>query len=247
VLAIDAMFLRAEALRRRGRAEEVPALYETILDLDPRNDAAVDFLAGAYAYDLLPGAADPAGKLDWWVAADDLVERGLRARPGSIRLLFASFLLLVEVPERAGIVEAVERRVPARERLALERLMGAVRAAPTLPKGERTHLVYAAGYVPFVAARALAGGGPPEDVERALAAGDEALRLRPWDLSQVWASPDGKTRLDEALAAGLAAVRAARDALRGGSRAAAREAIGRYRSVAGLTPTADLLEDLLGR
>ena len=51
-VVVGSLFLRAEALRKAGRLDEVPALYRRILELDPTSSSAVDHLAGILAYDL---------------------------------------------------------------------------------------------------------------------------------------------------------------------------------------------------
>src|SRR5204863_3640373 len=41
VVLVDALFLRAEALRKEGRVDDVPAIYRRILEPDPGSDVAV--------------------------------------------------------------------------------------------------------------------------------------------------------------------------------------------------------------
>jgi hypothetical protein len=179
VVFIDALFLRAEALRAKGRFDEVPALYRTVLALDPGNAAAYDHLAAVTAYDVLPLATTLEDRIEWWNAAYELVVEGLRANPGSARLLYRQFDLFRTASLDRGLRSAVAEWLPEGEDpelFGLERLGDAVRKASDIPGAGRVHLLAMALWAPQLAAERVAAGR--QDAARAIAAGRAAVLLR---------------------------------------------------------------------
>ncbi|MHC5009566.1 MAG: hypothetical protein ACYTG6_01305 [Planctomycetota bacterium] len=252
VALVDLLFLRAESLRRDGRVEEVPALYEAVLELDPENTAAVDFLAATYAYDLLPHGPDVEARYGWWQEAWRLVERGLERAPDDAALLLRSSDLLLDVLARHPGVEARARIDHGEvDRLGLERLMAAARITESLPRRGRLHLTRLAFGVPLAAAVRL-----PEDdagVSSILAMGRELLALRRDALADMRYTLEGDApgeegiALDAFFARSLDVVGAVRDALRAGDRGAARDALRAFRRDVPDTALAGVLEQVIGR
>ncbi len=262
VLLVDVLFLRAESLRLRGRTEELPALYEALVDLDPDNVAALDALAGELCESQLGAAPTPEAQAGWWQAAWDLVRRGLEAHPGSPSLAFRAADLLLSVPEaHPALAPAVDRAaggLSAREERGLAFLVLAQRATPHLPRAGRLHLTRLARLGPLLAARALARGEPPERAALRLAAAEETYArhgaVLAEVLEEVQADPGEPRRgprthvpLAPVLAAALGAVRAALLEADGAPRGPARRALDAYRQLAGATPLARELEGWLSR
>jgi hypothetical protein len=211
-LFVDALFLRAEALRGHGRVDEVPGLYRRILDLDPDNEAAIDFLADVLARDLRASAATPAGRVRWWTAARDLVDAGLARRPDSARLHFRAGDLFTALPAADPDVRAhlAASGVDADGR-GLEHLARAARLAGSLPKWGFLHLDALVRLSPRLAADRLARGAP--GVDEALAAGDALLALRSRELGEFLLDPDPALAAGQRLEAALHLVKGVRRAL----------------------------------
>lgn len=213
VLASDVLFLRAEQLRREGRIEEVPALYEAVMRLEPENPAAVEFLAGIQAYDLVNGAPDAEARRRWWNAAWDLTEEGRRLFPDDPSLLLRQADLLLDVPVRhPDVLAAVAERVADAPQHGLGLLLEAARRTSALPRRGRQHLLMLSEMVP-----GLAAGRDPAAAEPILAIGEEALRVRPRVLREMlWLGradgEDGETTVERTrydyLERGMATVRA---------------------------------------
>ncbi len=177
VLAVDALFLRAEPLRKDGRVDELPGLYRRILDLDSGNEAAIDFLSDVEARDLRTLATDDAGRVRWWRAAYDLLSTAIEANPRSARLRFrAGVLLLVVARMDPAVAKALKDEGHDADLLGLRQLRDAARLAGSLPHWGYAHLDEIARAAPRVAAERLASGSPGAD--EALAIGDEVLRTR---------------------------------------------------------------------
>jgi hypothetical protein len=235
VAFVDLLFLRAERLRREGRAREVPPLYEAIRDLDPGNVAAADHLAATYAPDLLAEALTPGERWYWWMRAWELLEKALADHPDDPSLLTRSSDLLLEIPARhPDIAARLDAFHPDGARLAFERLLVAARATSALPRRGRPHLLRLAVLVPVEAATRLAHG---EDPEAILRLGDETLALRRPTLAEMFlpvadgppgASDGPGVPLNVVLEAGLETVRGVRDALAAGDRARAEATLARY-------------------
>jgi len=105
-VVVGSLFLRAEALRKAGRLDEVPALYRRILELDPTSSSAVDHLAGILAYDLRTTAPTGSGRVSWWREADALVSAALVRSPDDPLLLTRRADLLLLVPALDAAVAA---------------------------------------------------------------------------------------------------------------------------------------------
>lgn len=253
VLVVDVLFLRGEALRKQGRTEELPAIYESILELDPDNEAAADALAGECADNLLATAPTVETRFAWWREASDLTFRALRAHPDSPRLSFRVADLLLRVPEARPELEAsIDRHAggpAAREAQGVAALLAAARSTEHLPKVGRLHLLRLARAAPLLAMKALLRGDPPEHAARLLAAGEELLRLHPAAvaaiqeevlLDQPGAEPE-RVPLARVLRAALDAVAAAIAFERGDAEAPIQDRAVAYQRVAGKTPLAEAL------
>lgn len=252
VIAVDAIFLRAEALREAGRVEEVVPLYRTVLELDPDNVAALDFLAALYAYDLLSLAPDDDARLAWWEEARRLVLDGLARHPDDPALRMRQADLLLEVgPRYPGLDARLQQRFGDTRRQGLELLLGIARDTPNLGRRGRMHLLLLAQGIPVAAAARLPGG--PEAVDPVLALGDELLRIRGPDLAQMRllqmdlmpGAPEEGVPLDVLLPRGLAVVRAVQQALAEGRTADAARETAAYAEAGGVQALVDLLEGVI--
>jgi hypothetical protein len=230
VALVDALFLRAEALRRRGRVEELPALYGTVLELDPRNEAAFDYLASVYAFDLVRDALGEE-RLGWWREGWATIERGLARHPRSPRLLLRSAEILRRADEDESLAPAVPAGLGDAGVLALERVRAAAEETSELPVLGRYHLVLGTTMAPEIAARRMVSA--PRESERALAVGDAILAARRETLAEM-ALPSSflgegePVNLAALLEEGLRAVRNVASARARGDRAAARRAAEEY-------------------
>lgn len=187
-LGVDALFLRGEALRTQGRADELIGLYQRILDLDPGNEAAIDFLSDVEAKDLRTLAPDEKGRVRWWRAGWDLISGALRANPRSGRLHFRAADLLLNV---AGLDPAVSAALASegrdRELEGLRHLAEAARIDGYLKHWGYAHLDRLAHAAPRIAAQRLATGEPGAD--EALSIAEEALVTRRADLEDFVLDP----------------------------------------------------------
>jgi hypothetical protein len=234
IVLVDALFLRADELRRRGRVEELPSLYGTLLEIDPGNEAAYDHLAGVFAFDLPAESARPEERADWWREGWETVERGLVANPGSPRLLVRAADLLLTVEDEEALRSAPPRELGDPAVAGVERLLEAARATEDVPRRGRAHLLLAATAIPELAARRLPSA--PESFQRLLVAGDALLGLRGERLEsmtapsmvEMEAPPSLRALLADSLVAlrEVAAARAAGD--RSAALAAADRLLARY-------------------
>lgn len=260
VLAADALFLRAEALRRSGRLEELPALYQTLVELDPLNTDALEVLAGELAEQALPAAGTLAGRLAWWREAWSLLERGMRLNPGSAALAVRAADLLLRVPEeQPGLAAEVERGLLGgtveREDRGLALLLAAARDTSQLPRSGRLHLLRLARWAPLLAARSLERGEPSARAELRLGVAEELLWLHPAVLAEMQEIVEQERGSAEpqsvpvaiVLRAAIQAVRTVAQAQADGGRAEAQAALRVYVGVAGATDLAGLLGRLLER
>lgn len=87
-LLLDYLWIRASTLHGKGRLEEARLLYEAIVDLHPRNEAAREFLGWLLAWNLKIEA--PTGEAARRFAADGLAI--LHGTPGARRTLAVWFL-----------------------------------------------------------------------------------------------------------------------------------------------------------
>ena len=245
VMAIDALFLRAEAQRKAGRIEDAAALYRTVLDLDPANEAATIFLVNVYVDEMIPLIADPEQRHVWWLQARDLLETALTRRPDSAPLhARAAGILLDELQFRRVRPQATAEEDRAANRAALRHLERAVALQATLPRLGRVHLVQVALLAPEQAAQALRPEGrDPEHEALALRVGDEALRLRGDVLAEMRLEEEAEDSLRDVLETGLAAVRA----VARGDRAAAEALLARCRALLPDWRLPEILEGVLGR
>ena len=252
VVAVNALFLRAEALRAAGRTEELFALYQALVELDPDNDAAIDALAREQVENLLPTAPTLDARVAWWNQAWRLTERGLAANPRSARLMFrAADLLLEQADRRPGLDSALDRAFGGssrREALGLSWLLAAARTTGYLPKVGRLHLIGLARAAPLLAARALRRGDPPAHVAALLSAAEDLQRMHGRVLPEIVeyavvppGLPPRRVPLDRVLEASIAAVRAALSVASGASREPLDAALAAYVEAAGETELAAVL------
>jgi hypothetical protein len=246
-LVVDSLFLRAEALRRLGRHDEVATLYRRVLDLEPDSVAAVDFLAATEAYDLRAEAPTEEGRVRWHASATGLVERALARRPEEPRLRWRLANLLVSVPDGdPAVARALERAGRDRTGEALRHLAVSVRDAESLPRLGLQHLDDLARLSPRVAAERLARGEDPDRVDEALAVGEDLFVRRGEALARLLAHPEARRTAYDRLHAGLTLVRATRAARAGEADVAhVRALLAEYREEVGDDALARTLEPLL--
>lgn len=245
-LLVDALFLRADALRREGRADELPALYRRILEIDPGSDVAVDFLADVEARDLGPQAPTPEARADWFEEALSLVETALRRDPRSARLHWRRADLLENVARDDAVVRGrllargVDRRLEA-----LRGLAAAARITGSIPRLGRIHLEGAARLAPALAAERLVARAP--GFEEALRLGDEVLVARRPDLDALVLDPDDPGPASFRLYGGLALVRLVHERLdaRPPAREEAKAAVALYAKTVPNDPLPEILAPLL--
>jgi hypothetical protein len=206
IFAIDALFLRAEAQRKAGRAEEAAALYETALEMDPANEAATIFLVNVIADELMAQQPDQDARLHWWLRARRLLDRALKRNPTSPSLHARAASLILEARLAGGPIRLSDGAAVMAGQVAYEHLLVAARQTATLPRLGRSHLVQLALLAPEVAAEALAHGDPAR-ARAAVAAGREILILRGAVLRSVRPEED-EASLADILTAGLDAVEA---------------------------------------
>lgn len=259
VAAVDVLALRAEALRRQGRSDEVPAVYETMVGLDPDNAAATEALADLIATQGLQAAQTDAQRLERWLDAWRLIEAGLATHPGSALLAMRAGLLLLETVEATpGLEQAVDERLGSaarREVLGLAYLRAAAEALEYLPRTGRAHLVALAREAPRLAARALVRGQDAAEVRARLAAGLDLLRLHPSAVTEIEElidptpdAPEGRPiRLLDRLQAHAALLEAALGARGNGTPAALAPALDAFEARAGVTSTSRVLRTWISR
>jgi tetratricopeptide (TPR) repeat protein len=212
VMLIDALFLRAEALRRAGRIEDAADLYRTVLELDPANQAAILHLVGTYVDEILPQGVDLADRFAWWQAARALLLHALRLHPDAPRLHHRMAVLILDAGDAdPALVPLIAKALGTPRRIALRHLRQALRATATLPREGRTHLVRAALLAPTVAARALRDGDRA-GLREALGTIHDLLALRAPELHQMLLDEESEHTLEELVRTDLAAVEAVRDA-----------------------------------
>ncbi len=211
-LVVDALFLRADALRRAGRADELPALYRRILEIDPGSDVAVDYLADVEARDLAPEAPSPEARAGWVEEALSLVESALARDPASARLHWRRADLLENVAGGHAVLRErlLARRVDRRLE-ALRELAAAARLTGSIPRLGRIHLAAFCRLAPVVAAERLVAGAPGYD--EALRLGDEVLAVRREELEELQLDPDDPGPAAFRLYGALALLRLVRERL----------------------------------
>ena len=257
VLAVDVLALRADALRRQGRLEELPQLYEAMVELDPGNAAGTEALADAIAEQVLPGAPTPELRRERWLEAWRLLERGLQVHPDSALLAFRASGMLLDVAEREPdlerAVDALFGGPSRREALGLGYLLAAARAQESLPRSGRAHLTSLARESSRLAARALARGQSATEVLARLGAADELRRLHPLALAEIEllgepspAEPQGRPLpLLVLLEESARLLRAALEARDAGVPARLSAALEAFEARVGPTPASALLADWL--
>ena len=200
-VATGILFLRAEALRREGRTDEMAAVYRRILEIDPGNDAGADHLAETLSRDLLPLAPTPEGRVRWWREAFALTGRALERVPDSQRLLYRRADLCLFVAARdPAVAEALAKEGRDPEREGFESLLAAVRVGPEIPGRGRIHLDVVARAAPWLAATRLARGGDPRPF---LDGGEETLRRAEGVLDEIILDPGDRASAAVRLRAGL--------------------------------------------
>ena len=216
VVLVDLLFFRADALRKEGRADEVPAVYRRILELDPGSDVAVDFLADVLASDLRALAPTPEARVRWWDEADALVRDAIRRDPGSARLRYRAAMLRLVVPNLdPAVAAALSARGVDREREGLRYLAAAAARAGSIPRLGFAHLEALAIWAPRIAAERLARGDSAAS-EEALATARAALTERGEELASFFlgdATPERALPAKLVLLAGVNLVAHVRDAL----------------------------------
>jgi hypothetical protein len=247
VMLVNALFLRAEAQKKAGLIEDAAALYESVLELDPPNEAATVYLVGVIVDELMPQVTDVDGRFRWWREARALLDRAIRRRPRSAVLHTRAATLILHAHLTDPAFEPLlVRELGLPRRVALGHLRTAVRERATLPRG-RPHLVQIGVLVPMFAADMLRDGAFAVAAE-ALAAGEETLALRAEVLAEMRVHEDDQADLATRLRLGIDALRATAEVLRGGDgRAAARRAVDAYRALEPGDGVPGILDDLLAK
>jgi hypothetical protein len=174
VLVVDVLFLRAEALRREGRIDEVPALHRAVLELDPGNEAAFEHLASVHALDLRFTVPEPEQRRLWWLEGWDAIERGLAAHPRSSRLLGHGAILLFSAAREPEMARGLPPPPgPALEAAAIDHLARAVRLGDPAEPRHAGHVWFLAAMAPQWAAGRLVTD--PASSASLLALGEEVL------------------------------------------------------------------------
>lgn len=166
VLVVDVLFVRAGALVASGSPgdlAEAQSLYETVLELDPDNDAAHAFLVDMYAIQMLPFGTTREDRYRWWLEGWNLAQRGLQLNPRSAHLHNRVAELLIDVTtSQVGYVNEllplVDAKFPNRRTLILDHLSAAARITDNLPNRGRMHLVHLSNMVPEIMIEAARAG-----------------------------------------------------------------------------------------
>jgi hypothetical protein len=252
VVLVDALLVRADALRKEGRVEDLPAVYRRILELDPGSDLAVDHLADVLGNDLRTLGPTPEARVRWWDEADALVREAIRRDPRSARLRFrAAELRLVTGAQDDAVAAALTARGVDRERDGLEYLAESAARAASIPRLGFAHLDALVRWAPRIAAERLARGDGDTAAE-ALAIARAVLHDREAALNSFLVAVDpARTPLPAGavLTARTNLVGGVRDALaaRPPRAAEARMLFATYVQVLGKDDVSEPLEPLLAR
>lgn len=259
VAAVDVLALRADALRRAGRSDELVAVYEAMVGLDPGNAAATEALAALLVAEGLRVARSDDERLERWTDGMRLLQAGIAEHPASALLAMRAGLLLLEdaeaTPGLAGRVAARMGGAGARVATGLSFLAAAAEAEEHLPRTGRAHLVALAREAPRRAAEALAQGARDEEVRALLAQAGVLRALRRAACAEVEELTDPepgypggrRVALLERLAAHEALLEAALAARAAGDRAALERALEAAEARAGVTATTRALRATLPR
>ncbi|MFM8980900.1 MAG: hypothetical protein ACKOSS_10640 [Planctomycetia bacterium] len=259
VAAVDVLALRADALRREGRSDELVAVYEAMVGLDPGNAAATEALAALLVAEGLRVASSDDERLERWSDGMRLLQAGIVEHPSSALLAMRAGLLLLEDAEATpGLAQRVEARmggVGGRVGTGLAFLAAAAAAEEHLPRTGRAHLVALAREAPRRAAEALVRGAPGAEVRALLAEAAVLGALRSAACAQVEeltdpepGHPEGRrVALPERLAAHAALLEAALAARAAHDSAALARALEAAEARAGATATTRALRATLPR
>jgi len=132
VLAVDLLWIRADALFTEDRWPEMLAAYEAAGRLEPRLAASFEFRGFHLAYNLAGNAASPEDRDRWVVEGARVLEEGLARNPGDPDLGAWLGRTLHERPARWPSLVPLLRSARGRDPLdeAVERLSAAVEARP---------------------------------------------------------------------------------------------------------------------
>lgn len=112
-LAVDLLWLRADALFRAGRLWELAALFEAITALDPDNRLVREFASWHLAYNVALAEPDPDRRFAWFERGVGILEAGRPYPEGSAATrTFAGRMFLDRLD--AGILDDFEARVRER-------------------------------------------------------------------------------------------------------------------------------------
>ena len=254
VLVENALYLRAERLRREGRPYDAVALYQTLVELDPASDAATTHLVDVQAGVMLEDVPSSDGRFQLWRDVLSRVEDAIRRHPTSARLEWrAAELLLSHYLVDDELNRRIDAAYPRRDDLAFDHLRRAVMLADELPRRGRLPLHQYVCHAPVVAMRAL----KRDDNRRfneVLASMKHVHTLRAEGLGELlWGRgpPDADLPIgwdDEDLIPMrdvLAASITALDALKRGPLEPARAAVGHYAETVGPCLAVNLMRDRL--
>ncbi len=252
VVLIDVLFLRADALKKDGRPEEAAALYETIIELDPKNDAAAVHLIDIYVDDLLRREATLEGRMHWWRKARSLLAKALVLNPESALLHYRAFQLVWITPvSHPDLAQPLAQEIERPRFLVLSHLRKAARLTDNIPTRWRLHLRDLSEIAPAFAAEAI-GEQQAELFQAAVAAGYDLLDRRRSTLGKMLHVVEVRghnigIRRDRFLEAGLQTVAAVREALGASDHRRAWEVVRQYERFVGSSNALGILETLLLR
>ena len=94
-LAIDVLWIRADALFRQGRLWELAALFRGIVALDPRNAAVREFAAWHLAYNVALAEPGPDQRFEWFLRGMEILGAppGDKPRDAAARVLGARMMV----------------------------------------------------------------------------------------------------------------------------------------------------------
>ncbi len=159
VLVENALYLRAERLRREGRPYDAVALYNTLVELDPASDAATTHLVDVQAGVMLEDIQSPERRFRLWRDVLARVRAALKRHPDSARLEWrAAELLLSHYVVNSDLNQRIDAAVPDRNDMAFDHLHRSVMLSEELPRRGRLPLHQFVCIAPVVAADALLRG-----------------------------------------------------------------------------------------
>ncbi|GEM_PF-3375107 len=111
-LAIDVLWLRADALFRQGRLWELATLFRGILALEPSNTAVREYASWHLAYNVALAERDPERRFEWFVQGIRILEEGIELGLQERRLRTSGGRMFLD-PSRGEVIPGFEAKVEA--------------------------------------------------------------------------------------------------------------------------------------